>query len=81
MPRDGLEPHEGDARAQIGLEGRDDHVRFAKQHIDLGVTHLYFHCAGPGQFAFLEGYGRDVLPGLMSAEWPAQFRNPSCTRA
>lgn len=41
-----------------------DHVRHAQQFIDLGFTHLYFHSAGPDQKAFIEGYGRDVLPHL-----------------
>ncbi|HZS94440.1 MAG TPA: TIGR03557 family F420-dependent LLM class oxidoreductase [Chloroflexota bacterium] len=42
----------------------DDHVRFAQQYIDLGFTHVYFHSAGPDQKAFLEGYGKDVLPKI-----------------
>jgi coenzyme F420-dependent glucose-6-phosphate dehydrogenase len=41
-----------------------DHIQFAKRYIDLGFNHLFFHCAGPDQRAFLEGYGRDVLPRL-----------------
>jgi coenzyme F420-dependent glucose-6-phosphate dehydrogenase len=40
------------------------HVEFAQQYIDLGFDHLFFHSAGPDQRAFLEGYGRDVLPQL-----------------
>jgi coenzyme F420-dependent glucose-6-phosphate dehydrogenase len=40
----------------------EDHIKYAQQFIDLGFTHLYFHSAGPDQKAFLEGYGRDVLP-------------------
>jgi coenzyme F420-dependent glucose-6-phosphate dehydrogenase len=42
----------------------EDHVRFAQRYIDLGFDHLIFHSAGPDQRAFLEGYGRDVLPKL-----------------
>lgn len=42
----------------------DDHVNYARQYMDLGFTHLYFHCPGPDQKAFLEGYGKDVLPRL-----------------
>jgi hypothetical protein len=30
----------------------------------MGFDHLIFHSAGPDQRAFLEGYGRDVLPRL-----------------
>ncbi len=39
-------------------------VQFANQYIDLEFTDLYFHCAGPGQRAFIEGYARDVFPEL-----------------
>jgi coenzyme F420-dependent glucose-6-phosphate dehydrogenase len=42
----------------------EDHVKFAQRYIDLGFDHLFFHSAGPDQRAFLEGYGRDVLPRL-----------------
>jgi coenzyme F420-dependent glucose-6-phosphate dehydrogenase len=42
----------------------EDHVRYAQQHIDLGFTHLYYHCAGPDQRSFLERYGREVLPKI-----------------
>jgi coenzyme F420-dependent glucose-6-phosphate dehydrogenase len=42
----------------------DDHRRFAQQFIDVGFDHLVFHSAAPDQRAFLEGYGRDVLPRL-----------------
>jgi coenzyme F420-dependent glucose-6-phosphate dehydrogenase len=42
----------------------EDHVKFAQRYIDLGFDHLFFHSAGPDQHAFLEGYGRDVLPRL-----------------
>jgi coenzyme F420-dependent glucose-6-phosphate dehydrogenase len=40
----------------------DDHVRFARQYIDLGFDHLIFYSAGPDQHGFIEGFGRDVLP-------------------
>lgn len=49
----------------------EDHVRYARQHIDLGFTHLYFHCAGPDQSKFLEDYGRDVLPAIKQGEGAA----------
>jgi len=39
----------------------EEHLRYAKKHIDLGFTHLFFHSPGP-QKDFLERYGRDVLP-------------------
>jgi coenzyme F420-dependent glucose-6-phosphate dehydrogenase len=42
----------------------EDHIAYAQQYIDLGFTHLYFHTAGPDQRAFLDGYGRDVLPRI-----------------
>jgi coenzyme F420-dependent glucose-6-phosphate dehydrogenase len=44
--------------------GPDEHVRHAQQFLDLGFTDLYFHSAGPDQRAFIEGYGRDVLPRI-----------------
>ena len=41
----------------------------------LGFTHLYFHSAGPDQRAFLEAYGREVLPGLrQNPSHPARER-------
>ena len=42
----------------------EDHVRFAQQYIDLGFDHIIVHTAGPDQRAFIQGYGRDVLPRL-----------------
>ena len=45
----------------------DAHVRFAQHYIKLGFDHLIFHSAGPDQRAFLEGYGREVLPRLRRA--------------
>jgi hypothetical protein len=42
-----------------------DHVDLARRYIDMGFDHLIFHSAGPDQRAFLEGYGRDVLPGYV----------------
>jgi hypothetical protein len=33
----------------------------------MGFDRLIFHSAGPDQRAFLEGYGRDVLPRLREA--------------
>ena len=41
-----------------------DHIKLAQKYIDLGFDHLIFHAAGPDQRAFVEGYGRDVLPRL-----------------
>ena len=40
------------------------HIKLARRYIDMGFDHLIFHSAGPDQRAFLEGYGRDVLPEL-----------------
>lgn len=44
----------------------EDHIKYARQHIDLGFNVLIFHAAGPDQNAFIEGYGRDILPKLRS---------------
>jgi coenzyme F420-dependent glucose-6-phosphate dehydrogenase len=49
----------------------DDHVRYVQQFVDLGFTDLYFHSAGPDQRAFIDGFGRDVLPRLRQLK-PAQ---------
>ena len=43
------------------------HVKFAKRYIDLGFDHLIFHAAGPDQIAFLEKFGRHVLPLLRAS--------------
>jgi coenzyme F420-dependent glucose-6-phosphate dehydrogenase len=43
-----------------------DHIDFLKQYIDLGFTHLYMHCAGPDQIAFLENYGKNVIPKVQA---------------
>jgi coenzyme F420-dependent glucose-6-phosphate dehydrogenase len=42
----------------------DDHVKYAQQYIDAGFTDIIFHSPGPDQRAFIEHYGRDVLPRL-----------------
>ncbi len=44
----------------------DDHVKFVQQYLDLGLDTIIFHSPGPDQHAFLEGYGRDILPKLRS---------------
>jgi len=46
----------------------EEHVKFAQAYTDAGYNHLIFHCAGPDQRAFLEGYGRDVLPRLRQTQ-------------
>jgi coenzyme F420-dependent glucose-6-phosphate dehydrogenase len=59
---------EADAIRKAAVISRDpeSHVRSARRYIELGFTHLFFHSAGPDQQAFLDGYGRDVLPRLRS---------------
>lgn len=42
----------------------EDHIEFAQKYIDLGFDHIIFHSAGPDQRAFIEGYGKYVLPQL-----------------
>jgi coenzyme F420-dependent glucose-6-phosphate dehydrogenase len=58
-----------DSVRQSGCISSDpaDHIELGKRYIDLGFDHLIFHSAGPDQRAFLEGYGRDVLPQLRQA--------------
>jgi coenzyme F420-dependent glucose-6-phosphate dehydrogenase len=45
----------------------EEHVKLAEKYIALGFDHLIFHSAGPDQKAFIEGYGRDVLPRLRNS--------------
>ena len=40
------------------------HIKFAQRYIDMGFDHLIFHSAGPDQMAFIQAYGRHVLPQL-----------------
>ena len=42
----------------------DDHIKFLAQYVDLGFDQLVVHSAGPDQRAFIEAYGRDVIPHL-----------------
>jgi coenzyme F420-dependent glucose-6-phosphate dehydrogenase len=42
----------------------DEHVAFARKYLELGFDHLIFHSAGPDQRAFLEGFGKHVLPQI-----------------
>jgi coenzyme F420-dependent glucose-6-phosphate dehydrogenase len=41
-----------------------EHMELANRYIDMGFTHLFFHCAGPDQLEFIKSYGRDVLPKI-----------------
>lgn len=50
----------------------EDHLKFARQYIDLGFTHLIFHSARQDQRAFIEAYSRDVI---------AQLRKPVSAKA
>jgi coenzyme F420-dependent glucose-6-phosphate dehydrogenase len=42
----------------------EEHIKLAQRYIDLGFDHLIFHSAGPDQRAFIEEYGKNVLPRL-----------------
>ncbi len=42
----------------------EEHVRLAQRSLDMGFDHLIFHAATDDQEAFLESYGRHVLPRL-----------------
>jgi coenzyme F420-dependent glucose-6-phosphate dehydrogenase len=55
----------------------EEHARFAQRYIDLGFDHLIFHSAGPDQRAFLEAYGREVLPRLRRLQPAAGDRKQS----
>jgi coenzyme F420-dependent glucose-6-phosphate dehydrogenase len=52
----------------------EEHIRLAEKYIDLGFDHLFFHSAGPDQRAFLESYGKHVLPQLRQ-RWQARARS------
>lgn len=41
-----------------------EHLRWLKADIDLGFAHLYLHNVNRGQEAFIEDFGREVLPAL-----------------
>ena len=57
----------------------EDHVKYAQQFIDLGFTTLFFHSAGPDQRAFLQNYGRDVLPQIRSKNGVQQQQQQQAT--
>jgi len=42
----------------------EDHIAYAQQYLDLGFDCLVYHSAGPDQRAFIEAYGREVIPRL-----------------
>jgi coenzyme F420-dependent glucose-6-phosphate dehydrogenase len=46
------------------------HAKFAQQFIDAGFNRLFFHSAGPDQYEFIKGYGRDVLPIIRERNKP-----------
>ncbi|HLY32786.1 MAG TPA: TIGR03557 family F420-dependent LLM class oxidoreductase [Ktedonobacterales bacterium] len=51
-----------------------DHIAFARRYLNMGFTDLIFHSAGPDQRAFIEGYGREVLPELRRSLRASQRR-------
>ncbi len=52
------------ARAACISDNPDEHVARAREYLDIGFDHLFFHSAGPDQRAFIEAYGNEVLPKL-----------------
>lgn len=44
-----------------------EHVEHARQYLELGFDHLFFHSAATDQRGFIEAYGREVLPRLRGA--------------
>lgn len=48
----------------------EEHVKYAQRYIDLGFNRLYIHSPGPDQYAFIEGYGRNVLPLIRERKPP-----------
>ncbi|HEY7321232.1 MAG TPA: TIGR03557 family F420-dependent LLM class oxidoreductase [Candidatus Binatia bacterium] len=53
----------------------EDHIQYAQKYIELGFDQLIFHSAGPDQLAFIESYGKYVLPRLR--ETGRQSKQPS----
>ena len=48
-----------------------EHVEWLQQDLALGVDQLYLHNVNREQHAFIEAFGRDVLPQLRAAAAPA----------
>jgi hypothetical protein len=46
----------------------DDHIRLIQHYIDLGFTEVYVHNVGRTQEAFIDAYGKTVVPAL---KWPS----------
>jgi coenzyme F420-dependent glucose-6-phosphate dehydrogenase len=46
----------------------DEHVSYLQHFIDLGFTEVYIHNVGRTQEAFIEAYGKHVIPNL---RWPS----------
>ncbi|MBA3943077.1 MAG: TIGR03557 family F420-dependent LLM class oxidoreductase [Herpetosiphonaceae bacterium] len=44
-----------------------EHTAHLQRYIEMGFTEIYVHNVGRNQQAFIEGYGREVLPNL---HWP-----------
>lgn len=51
-------------RAACISDDPQDHIDHAMTYLGMGFDQLYFHSAGPDQAAFVEAYGREVLPAL-----------------
>ncbi len=41
-----------------------EHVELARRYVNMGFTHLLFHCTGPDQLQFIKKYGEEVLPKI-----------------
>jgi coenzyme F420-dependent glucose-6-phosphate dehydrogenase len=46
----------------------EEHIEQLRPYLDLGFRHLVFHAPGNDQIAFLELYGREILPRIRQ-EW------------
>jgi hypothetical protein len=44
----------------------EEHVRWLKDDIDLGFSHLYLHNVNQNQEAFIEDFGKEVLPAILA---------------
>jgi hypothetical protein len=57
--------HEDDATETVACGPDPDvHVASARQFVDAGYTHIWFHQVGPDQEGFFRFYEKEVLPEL-----------------
>jgi len=48
----------------------DEHLEHIQHYVDLGFDEVYVHNVGRNQDAFIQAFGREVLPRL---RWPSRM--------